>query len=132
MLKAWCDWDVRCSKGFPVEICDERRSGYSKPELYAAGPMADLATCFATLSCDDHEDGCVVPVAMAVARSTPSRAAFLGSCESRADECTGEDDLNSLRCCWLTMSSDQALPQVETCVAEPCSQTMPCLRALNK
>jgi hypothetical protein len=30
------------------------------------------------------------------------------------------------------MFSDQVLSQVETCVAKPCSQSMSCLRALNK
>jgi hypothetical protein len=132
MLKAWCDWDVRCTSDYPVENCDERRASYSKPEAYAAGAMADLATCFATLSCDFYEDRCVGPVAMAIAKSTPSRSEFLGSCIDRAGECTGEDELDPLTCYWLTLSSDPVFPQIQACVAKPCSESLSCLRAVMK
>ncbi len=131
MLKAWCDWDVRCSSNFPTGICDERRAGWGQAKFYAAEALAALAACFPTLTCDDYEDRCLEPVATRIASASPSRSDFLGACWDLDKRCTGEGELNLIACFWLTMAADWVFPQVEACLAKPCSQTMSCMRALN-
>jgi hypothetical protein len=127
MHKAWCDWLVRCDSDYPLDFCARRRANDKKPELYAVGPLADLTACFPTLSCDAYEDRCVAPVAADVARSTPSRAKFLASCETRADECTGEGELDLLTCYWLTLFADPVLPKVEACMTKSCDDLPICI-----
>jgi hypothetical protein len=130
MFKAWCDWSVRCTNDYPVENCAERRASMKKPAAYAASAMADLAACFATLSCDAYEDRCVGPVAFDIAKTTPSRSEFLESCDTRAGQCTGEGELSPLTCYWMTLSSDQVFPQMQACLAKSCDETMECLYGL--
>jgi hypothetical protein len=127
MFEAWCDWDVRCTKNYPVENCAERRRSMTRPAAYAAGAMADLAACFATLSCDAYEDRCVGAVASDLAKTTPSRTEFQKSCDTRAGQCTGEGELSPLVCYWMTLSSDLVFAQVQACMAKPCDKTMDCL-----
>ena len=132
MHKAWCDWLVRCTSYYPVEHCEERRANDKNPAVYAVGPLADLTACFPTLSCDDYESRCVGSVAAAVAQSTPSRAKFLGACETRADECTGEGELDLLTCYWLTLFADPAFSKVDACMTKSCDEIPACIYFATK
>ena len=128
-LKAWCDWDVRCSSGFPLSICEERK-GKMKPEAYRAASLAADARCLASLSCDGYVEDCTVQVAQATAASEPSRAETLGSCSARSDECTGENQLDLLHCYTIMLLVDAVQPTVKACLAEACSQILSCLSTI--
>jgi hypothetical protein len=131
-LKAWCDWDVRCSSSYPTSLCDERRRGMGGPELYASQPMAVATACWPTLSCERYAEDCIQVAAMATAQSVPSRAALLSSCAKRDEECTGEGQLQLMDCYWFMLLSEPMQPQLEACMVGPCTQYRDCVSSLSQ
>ena len=131
-LKAWCDCDVRCTSDFPIELCDERRNSLGNPELYAAEPLAAATACFPTLSCEKNADECIPVAAMATAQSSSSRAARLSSCAQRAEECTGEGELQLMDCYWFMLFSEDLQPRVEACWNLDCNQFSACVAGLRQ
>jgi hypothetical protein len=130
-LNAWCDWDVRCSPGFPLSICEERK-GKMKPEAYRAASLAAAARCLASLSCDGYAEDCTVQVAQVTIESEPSRAETFASCGARSDECTGENQLDLLHCYSVMVFVEAVQPTVRACLAESCSQIPACFAMIGR
>jgi len=129
--KAWCDWDVRCSSSFPTSICDERRKSGGSPEQYASQPLAIATACWPTLSCDGYAEDCIQVAALATAQSVPSRADLLGACAKRANECTGEGQLQLMDCYFFMLLSEAMQPKLEACMALLCNQYRTCVTGLR-
>jgi hypothetical protein len=130
-VKAWCDWNVRCSSNYPLSLCDERRRKIGEQAQFAATPLALATTCFTTLSCERYMEDCLQSAATATAQSTPSRAALLSACTKRERECTGEDQLQTRDCHWAMLFSESMLPSFEACMLGPCTSYYDCMGGLH-
>jgi hypothetical protein len=141
VCRADCEFLSRCGKGATtpgsdasaadiyascMASCSSGGSGVYKP-----GVLTSMATCFAGLTCSQHDDSCLLQ-ALETQNPDWQNDASYQACLARDAECenAGMSSFLDDDCVLLFLAAEQTVSAMKACLARPCAEIRDCLSGL--